>query len=123
MIHSLPVKDKNFYLMNNVKGTVFQPRVLQLNLDNMNRLTHSKYPNRKIGGMCRCGTRTRDLLCARQTPKPLGNQLPWVYCSVTDVLMDISWPVMGNIANTTIHLTWTLEQEINYLMLNCVPTR
>ena len=30
---------------------------------------------------------------------------------------------MGNITNTTIHLAWTLEQEINYLMLNHVPSR
>ena len=30
---------------------------------------------------------------------------------------------MGNITNTTIHLTRTLEQEINYLMLNYVPMK
>ena len=29
------------------EGTVFQPRVLQLNLDNINRLPHGKYPDRK----------------------------------------------------------------------------
>ena len=41
----------------NMKGTVFQPRMLQLNLDNINRLPHSKYPDRKNRGMCRRGTR------------------------------------------------------------------
>ena len=45
------------------EGTVIQPRVLQLNLDNINRLPHVKYPERKkIGGMCRCGNRTYDLI-------------------------------------------------------------
>ena len=34
----------------NMKGTVYQPRVLQLNLDNINGLPHSKYPNRKKMG-------------------------------------------------------------------------
>ena len=34
----------------NMKGTVFQPRVLQLNLDNINQLPHSKYPDRKKSG-------------------------------------------------------------------------
>ena len=31
----------------NMKGTVFQPKMLQLNLDNINRLPHSKYLDRK----------------------------------------------------------------------------
>ena len=40
------------------EGTVFQPRVLQLNLDNINRLLHGKYPDRKNRGIYRHGTRT-----------------------------------------------------------------
>ena len=60
----------------NMKGTVFQPKVLQLNLDNINRLPHSKYPDRKNRGICRRGNRTHDLLLARQTPKPLDHRLP-----------------------------------------------
>ena len=43
-----------------MKGTVFQPRVLQLNLDNINRLPHSKYPDRKNRGICRGGNRTKS---------------------------------------------------------------
>ena len=35
------------YIYINTKGTVFQPRVLQWNLDNMNQLPHSKHPDRK----------------------------------------------------------------------------
>ena len=38
-----------------MRGTVFQPRVLQLNLDNINRLPHSKYPDRKIGECASAG--------------------------------------------------------------------
>ena len=30
-----------------MKGTVFQPRMLQLNFGNINRLLHSKHPDRK----------------------------------------------------------------------------
>ena len=70
-----------------MKGTVFQPGVLQLNLEH-NRLPHSKYPDRETPGICRRGNRTRDLLRDRQTPKPLEHQLPRMYCSDTDVLMD-----------------------------------
>ena len=44
------------------EGTVFQPRVLQLNLDNINRLPHGKYPDRKKSGIYQHGTRTHDLL-------------------------------------------------------------
>ena len=44
----------------NMKGTVFQPRVLQFNLDNINRLPHSKYPDRKNRGICRRRNRTHD---------------------------------------------------------------
>ena len=40
----------------NKKGTVFQPRVLQLNLDNINRLPHSKNtPTEKIGELAGSG--------------------------------------------------------------------
>ena len=75
-----------------MKGTVFQPRKLQLNLDNINRLRTANTPTKKKNrGMCWRGTRTHDLLpClrARQTPKPLGHQPPRIYRSETDVLMD-----------------------------------
>ena len=47
------------------EGTVFQPRVLQLNLDNINWLPHGKYPDRKNQGIYRRGTRTHNLLCTR----------------------------------------------------------
>ena len=36
------------YVYINVKGTVFQPRVLQLNLDNINQFRHSNTPIEKI---------------------------------------------------------------------------
>ena len=40
-----------FYFQRHVmKGTVFQPRVLELNLHNMTRLPHSKYHDRKKSG-------------------------------------------------------------------------
>ena len=48
-----------------MKGTVFQPRVLQLNLYYINWLPHSKYPNRKNYGMCRGETQTHDFLTCR----------------------------------------------------------
>ena len=38
-----------------MKGTVFQPEVLQLNLDNINRLPHSKFPEEKIGEFAGAG--------------------------------------------------------------------
>ena len=63
------------YIYMNMKGTVFPPRVLQLNLDNINRLPHSKYQNRKNQGICQHGNQTHDLL-ARQTSKPLDHR--WV---------------------------------------------
>ena len=40
----------DFFVWPMVMGTFFQPRVLQLNLDNINRLPHSKYPDRKKSG-------------------------------------------------------------------------
>ena len=45
-------------------------------------------------GMCRRGNRTHDLLRARQTPKRLVHQVPRMYRSVTNLLMDkvgLSW--------------------------------
>ena len=48
----------------NMKGTVFQPRVLQLNLDDINRLPHNKYPNINNQGICWRRNRTHDLLHA-----------------------------------------------------------
>ena len=42
----------------NTKGTVLQPRVLQLNFDNINQLPHSKYPDRKIGEFAYAGIET-----------------------------------------------------------------
>ena len=105
----------------NMKATVFQPRLLQLNLDNINQLLHSKYPNRKNWGICQRGNRTHDLLRAWQTPKPLDHRLPWINRSENDVLMDMLGG-HGEHYNTTIHSTWTLEQDINYLMLNHVPS-
>ena len=99
-----------------MKGTAFQPRVLQLNLDNMNRLPHSKHPIEKNRGICQCGNRTHDLR-ARQTPKPLDHWLPWIYHGEN---VGRSW-VMGNITNTTIHSHMrTLEQET--MMLHHVPS-
>ena len=71
-----------------MKGTVFQPRMLQLNLDKIHRLPHSEYPDRKNRGICRCGTRTHDLLHARQAPKLLRHRPSRIYCGETDVLMD-----------------------------------
>ena len=77
------------WIFMNMKGTIFQPRVLQLNWDNKNRPHTANTPSEKIG---ECGTRTHNLLRARQMPKPLGHRLLWIYCSVTDVLMDkIGW--------------------------------
>ena len=57
-----------------------------LNLDNINRLPHSKYPDRKNQEICRSGNRTHDLLRAKQMPKPLDQRLPRIYRSETDVL-------------------------------------
>ena len=57
-------------------------------------------PDRKKNrGMCRRWTRTHVLLRARQTPKPLGHQLPLMYRSETDVHMDKvgrSWGTLQN---------------------------
>ena len=36
--------------VNEYERNSFQPRMLQLNLDNTNRLPHSKYPDRKKSG-------------------------------------------------------------------------
>ena len=79
---------KYIYIYMNMKGTVFQPRVLQLNLDNINRLLQNKYLDRKNQGICQRGNRTHNLLRARQMPKPLDHQLLRIYHSETDVLMD-----------------------------------
>ena len=57
-----------------MKGTVFQPRVLQLNLDNINRLTHSKYPDRKNWGLCRRGTQTHTFFGLSPLTKGMFNQ-------------------------------------------------
>ena len=45
----------------NMKGAVFQPRVLQLNLDTINQLPNSRYHNRKNPGMHQCGTQMAHL--------------------------------------------------------------
>ena len=71
-----------------MKGTVFQPGVLQLNLDNTNRLPHSKYPDRKNSGNLPAWESNPRLLRARQTPKPLDHRLPRIYRSDTDVHID-----------------------------------
>ena len=117
----LPVRhQRSNHRIVNMKGTVFQPRMLQLNLDNINRLPHSKYPNRKSQGMCWCGTRTHDFLRARQTPKPLGHRPPWINRSETDVHTVLLWielGIHGEHYKHHIHLTQTLEQEINYFTL------
>ena len=41
------LETKTYWIYINTKGRVFQPRVLQLNLDNIIRLLHSKHPDRK----------------------------------------------------------------------------
>ena len=79
-----------YILYMNMKGSVYQPRVLQLNLhvDNINWLPHSKYPDRKNRGICWCGNRTHDFLRARQMPKPLDHRLPtWIYYRGTVKMM------------------------------------
>ena len=86
----------------NIKGIVFQPRVLQLNLDNINRLPHSKYPDRKNQGICWRGNWTHDLLRARQMPKPLDHQLPRIYSSETDVFKFYISILMNNKAFSTL---------------------
>ena len=57
-----------------MKGTAFQPRVLQLNLDNINRLPHSKYPDRKKKknrGMCFSAVLEPTTFCVQgRRPKP-----------------------------------------------------
>ena len=58
------------------EGTVFLPCVLQisqLNLGNINWLSHDKYPDRKNLGMCWCRNRTHDLLCCMQMPYYYSN--------------------------------------------------
>ena len=76
-----------------MKGTVFRPRVLQLNLDNINRLPHSKHPDRKNRGTRRCENQTHDPPRARQTSKPPDHPPPPGHTRVkTDVLMDnVEW--------------------------------
>ena len=49
---------------------------------------------------------------------PLGHQLQQKYHDVTNVLSDWVKLSYGQHKHITIHLTWTLDQEINYLLLN-----
>ena len=73
--------------MFNAKGTVYHPSVLQLNLDNINRLPHSKYPNRKKqGNVPARDSNPRHSVCKAdaQTIRP-PVPAPRIYRSVTNV--------------------------------------
>ena len=67
------------------KGTLFQPRVLQLNLDNINRLLHGKHPDRKkkkIGEFADEGIEPLTFFVLGR------HRLQSIYHSETDVLVE-----------------------------------
>ena len=68
-----------------MKGTVFQPSVLQLNI---NRLPHSKYPDRKKSGNVPAWDSNPRPSACKVDAQIIGHQPPQIYRSGTDVFMD-----------------------------------